>query len=160
MAIIFHKTKQQKLQKPISRRLPQRHSERVWNAEKGPQAWRLSCAECEGTQRAGSGEVQEKEEAGRVRSAGEGGNAKRRQMQRMVERQERVVRLAEGEFCKLRKRRFESMEEFVHAVDAEQPQLLHESATIFRACEAERLARRVGLPCGDHAAHHERGVEV
>ena len=38
MAIIFHKTKQQKLQKPISRRMPQRHSERVWNAEKEPQA--------------------------------------------------------------------------------------------------------------------------
>ena len=57
-------------------------------------------------------------------------------MQRMVERQERLVRLAEGEFSKLRKRRFESMEEFVHTVDAEQPQLLHESATVFRACEA------------------------
>ena len=60
----------------------------------------------------------------------------------------------------LEKCEFESGVEVVHAVHAAQPQLLRESAYVFRARDAEQLAGCVGLSCGDHAAHGVDDMEM
>ena len=57
--------------------------------------------------------------------------------------------------CKL-----ESRVKGVHTVHAVQLQLLHEALCVLGVADAEQLACSVGLPCGEHAAHGVRDMEM
>ena len=49
---------------------------------------------------------------------------------------------------------FECVIVLMHAVQAAQPKLLHESTSVFRICEAEQLDCCVGMAGGEDATHH------